>query len=123
VSDQTIQAALTIFKGALPLRMLCGCRLEESDPFALDEDGFVVCPTHRQRRYGWRSVPYTATRAPMQGVGMWTELEYENFILFGVAPISKTTSVQSSVVDRRDNSDPEEVGLRLLASKNGGKAA
>lgn len=51
-----------------------------------DPEGFVICPAHKARRYGWRSVPYTATTMAVPGQGGWTELEHERFVLHGVVP-------------------------------------
>lgn len=56
------------------------------DAVAFDPEGFMVCAIHRQRRRGWRSVPYTATTAPYIGMGLWTELQYEEYVVFGRIP-------------------------------------
>lgn len=121
----TLIAELSIRQEILPLRMICGCLLHTSDPFVTDSEGFIVCPTHNERRYGWRSVPY-ASYAPVRGMGAWTSLEYEAYVLFGKKPIVTEWDEDyvATVEDRRDNRDPEEVlrssatGTRKTGVKN-----
>ena len=78
-------AGLEIPEDKLP-QMLCGCKLKPKRKISLDDHGFVVCPEHRMRRAGWRTVPYQATKMPMMGVGAWSELEWERYTLFGILP-------------------------------------
>lgn len=78
----------------------CGCtskiRLPVEDPkqlatfdaVAFDPEGFMICAIHRERRRGWRSVPYTATTAPFYGMGMWTELQWDQYLVFNKVPES-----------------------------------
>ena len=79
-------AGLSIPEEKLP-RMICGCKLKQGKKISLDVEGFVICPDHGLRRLGWRSVPYRATTMPMMGVGAWSELEYERYVLFGIPPL------------------------------------
>lgn len=76
-------------------RYLCGCECIEERKldgdndflkqfFSYDAEGFIVCRQHLKRRYGWRSVPYTALTTPCTNMGMWTPLQYERFVIFGV---------------------------------------
>lgn len=38
------------------LRFLCGCNLESEHPrLKRDSEGFLVCPLHQEREYGWRT--------------------------------------------------------------------
>lgn len=108
---------------------LCGCRsgtivafenLATMDTVTLDDEGFVICKVHRQRRYGWRSVPYTATTKAQPGMGAWSPLEYERWVLFGEIPLNRMpVFVPNNVPDRRDNRDPEAIGAALLRRENG----
>lgn len=86
MSDEpTLIAEMSIRQEVLPLRMICGCLLRSSDPFVQDDEGFVICPTHEARRYGWRSVPYRR-----DAMGAWSPLMYEEFVLFGQYPVLTT---------------------------------
>lgn len=86
-----------------PLRMQCECRLTPIDPVKLDEEGFVVCPKHGARRYGWLSVPYNATGG---NFGSYSPLEYEQHVLFGVDPVREMGEIKVAVEDIRFNDDP-----------------
>lgn len=35
----------------------CRRRLTSQDDIKLDSEGFIICPDHGERRYGWRSAP------------------------------------------------------------------
>ncbi|MEO6068108.1 MAG: hypothetical protein ABIQ41_09035 [Gemmatimonadales bacterium] len=87
----------------MPLRMLCECRLTPVDPVRLDQEGFVVCPTHGVRRYGWLSVPYQANRG---NFGSYFPLEYEQHILFGIELVREISEIKVTVEDIRFNDDP-----------------
>jgi hypothetical protein len=79
-------AGLEIAEDKLP-KMICGCKLKKGKRITLDDHGFVVCPDHYMRRFGWRSVPYQATKVPpIPGAAAWSELQYERYILFGILP-------------------------------------
>lgn len=84
------------------------------DSVVLDQEGFVICQVHRERRYGWRSVPYTA-QAPQQALtaGM-TALEHERWLVWGEVPRTRPWPSQSRTEDRRDNRDPQEIGAEIL---------
>lgn len=94
--------------------------LSTFDSIGHDERGFIVCAVHRERRKGWRSVPYQATKMPLPMAG-WTPLEYERWLLFDEIPrqvISKAM-YRSSAPDCRDNRDPQILGREILARSNG----
>lgn len=84
------------------VKFICGCRHEvDSIEFHSDESGMIVCPTHLQRRYGWRS---TGRNHQIDG---WTPVEVERYALFGtVAPVSVTNFTKPVSPDMRDNRDP-----------------
>lgn len=91
--------------------------LSTFDAVTFDDEGFIICAIHRQRRLGWRSVPYTATTMPMPGTGAWTELQYEAWLLWREVPKKVEIEIPfSTVSDRRDNSDPTEIGNRILSN-------
>ena len=64
-------------------RFICGCEINHP---ALDAEGFMVCPTHLMRRYGWRSLPTMDTpagRRPNFRFAGYTPLEVERIVFFG----------------------------------------
>jgi len=78
-------------------RFICGCTskivppideevLSTFDSVTKDEEGFLICLVHRERLYGWRSVPYTAAQVDFPGMGSMTPLEYERWRIFGELP-------------------------------------
>jgi hypothetical protein len=104
---------------------ICGCRHEVSieeigwwREISTDRDGFVVCVSHRVRRKNWKSLPNAAGRAD------WTlahvrPLDYERYLLFGEKLPVHQINFDNSTPDRRDNRDPETIGLELLSHGNG----
>lgn len=70
-----------------------------------DAEGFMVCETHRQRRYGWRS----REKRHMHRCDWMTDLEYERFVIYGKQPEMAVTPIQQRVEDIRDNRDPATV--------------
>jgi hypothetical protein len=110
---------------------LCGCRPEEKinystefDPTTgmirqrTDAQGFLVCPEHGERMYGWRS--------PQKHTPLGRKLDYDA-IYSGKKRVLKLTATDT--VDRRDNRDPQAVaretfpdGIRSFHSRadNGG---
>jgi hypothetical protein len=88
------------------------------DGIGHDNEGFIVCAFHRERRYGWRSVPYQATKMPVP-MAHWTPLEYERWLLFGDTPRIQPDFHAVPAKDQRDNRDPEEVGMKIMHKKNG----
>lgn len=110
------------------IRYICGCvdsvELNGDVEFLrqylrFDSQGFVICQQHRQRRSGWRSVPYTATTMTAEGQAQWSELEYERFILFGTRPRKVQVEINISTRDSRDMRDPVLVGRETFARHNG----
>lgn len=103
------------------IQFLCGCKshiifptstdvLKTYDGIGQDAEGFMVCAIHRQRRRGWRTVPYTATTMPVKGMGDWTELEYERWLMFGTIPERQRIPMRGvNAKDIRDKRDPEFV--------------
>lgn len=94
----------------MQVTFICGCNTGEiltrenlltMSSVTLDDQGFVVCSVHHQRRRGWRSVP-----------GGFFPLEYEAFILFGERQIGDTSIYDKmpKMVDTRDLRDPVEMG-------------
>lgn len=61
-----------------------------------DNDGFITCAMHKQRRYGWRSLPMLTLEAnpddpesippvkPDYNLASYTPLELERYVVFGV---------------------------------------
>jgi hypothetical protein len=71
------------------IRFTCGCvdRVElDGDTeflrkyFSFDAEGFIVCPVHRARRYGWRVPNHTHRFAG------YTALEYERYVIWNEKP-------------------------------------
>lgn len=96
-------ADLSVREGVLPLRMICECRLGDEDPFVTDESGFVVCPTHGVRRYGYLSRPRT------HDFDWMNDLQYEQHVLWGDEGESPALDIKASAPDMRDNRDPESL--------------
>lgn len=47
--------------GKILVRFMCCQREVDQDTLlGQDEEGFVVCSEHKERRYGWRSAPMSA---------------------------------------------------------------
>lgn len=98
---------------------ICGCQTKEilsreniktMDMVTFDDEGFLVCAVHHQRRYGWRSIPNVrGTKLMDYFFKDWTALEIEAWQVFGeTAPVSKTVEINTTgLVDRRDNRDPQ----------------
>jgi hypothetical protein len=108
------------------IRFVCGCTAKIDPPIdekifstfdsiVYDSEGFMICLVHRERRSGWRSVPYTALTMPA-GVDTadWSPLEYERFRIFNEFPKVRTVNFISTVEDQRDNRNPITVGERHL---------
>jgi hypothetical protein len=88
---------------------LCGCKIGQRAGYPgnrVDPGGFDVCVEHGVRRYGWASNLLVTPNGLRHN--------YKNEGRGGSGGISDT------VRDRRDNSDPEEVGRALLSRRNGG---
>lgn len=113
------------------MRFICGCdippnilnreSLKTMDTVKVDSAGFIVCAVHHERRYGWRSVPYTSKGTFGTPVlPNWTELEYEAWVLYNEIPFPLNSEVKSSYDDIRDNRDPQVMGNEILAAHNGG---
>lgn len=108
----------------MKVRFICGCMsadLIEIDDVHVkngvkwDRDGFIVCARHDWRRYGWMSVPYRATELLIPEMATWSALEYERYLIFGILPDNAKVEFKiTNLTDRRDNRDPQEVGLQAL---------
>lgn len=105
------------------IQFICGCRCGEitardnlatMDSVVLDAEGFLTCKVHRERRAGWRSVPYTATKMPFPGVGAWSPLEWECWLLYDEKPEIPSLPIVLGGDDWRDNRDPVEIGNNIL---------
>jgi hypothetical protein len=67
-----------------PVRFLCGCKVtikgrehvKLSDDVLYDESGLLICATHGQRRYGWRSTP-------LHRMDGWHPKDIEAYMVFG----------------------------------------
>ena len=86
-----------------------------------DDEGFMVCPWHGARRYGWRSVPASPNHpGPKSGYMSMTPLEIERRKYYGKSiPKKKELKIDSNAPDLRDTRDPEELGKEILARSNG----
>ena len=82
---------------------LCGCQILLGK-VTLDEQGFVICPTHKARRYGWRDA--NGRNHSLDG---FTDLQIERWQLFGEKPVPDTFTPFPVKEDRRDNRDPKYV--------------
>jgi hypothetical protein len=114
------------------VKLLWGCETDENfNPLAarrdfkasvttplisFDAEGFIVCREHEMRRYGCRSVPYTSVGRTKTAKASWTPLEYEGFLLYNEIPDDVVIHINSTGEDRRDNRDPTEIGIPILAS-------
>lgn len=101
------------------IHMQCGCYLTEKSKFAEDAFGFLICPQHQQRRYGFLSLPKNVGKNANANYrfASWSPLEIEQYVVFGVVParIKKPVALpQSTVVDKRDARDPEVIGNGIL---------
>lgn len=77
------------------VRFICGCttseilerqNIETMDTVSFDEEGFIQCALHHQRRYGWKSLPMIAANKGNYSdfsFGPFTPLEIEGHIVFG----------------------------------------
>lgn len=101
---------------------LCGCNIEDKKTYSthmatviggepqytsnrFDDEGFMVCPEHGLRRYGWHSTPEKNSKF----MGM-SSLEIERRKMFGKAvPTQNKLKIESNVPDKRDNRDPQEM--------------
>lgn len=105
-------------------KFLCGCDLPSVDRLqgdpkltslatcVYDAEGFLVCMVHHMRRYGWRVPGHKSMSISLAGA---TDLEYERLALFGEKISRPSLKIRSTVTDRRDNRDPQEIGNHLLA--------
>jgi hypothetical protein len=63
-----------------------GTLWSQDENLAFDEEGFVVCKDHGQRRYGYRSLPYVARREGTfvdYSLAGATPQQIERHIIFG----------------------------------------
>lgn len=83
--------------------MLCNCMVALDETVKQDEEGFVICPHHLVRRYGW--IDANGRDHSKDG---WTDLQVERWQLYGEAPVLDTFQPYVGV-DFRDNRDPKYV--------------
>lgn len=113
------------------MKFICGCRskidavlpvttaiFKTFDAVSIDEQGFLICFVHRERRHGWRSVPYAAMSMVPGADPAWSPQEYERWLYWAEIPKAKVVAVASTpgVPDIRDNRDPQQVGNEYLAA-------
>lgn len=102
------------------VRFICGCETKEiivrenvktMDTVEFDDEGFLVCAIHKQRRYGWRSLPtLPGLKLADWGFKGWTLLEVEAYLLFGEEPAPKAIKNLGEITeDRRDNRAPDNL--------------
>lgn len=115
------------------LKFLCDCThdIETFDQddvgwwkeISTDRGGFLICVAHHQRSEGWRSFPTAAGKIGLDwDYASFSPLQLEQYFVFGKPlPESKAELEPSAMEDRRDNRDPELIGLEIL-SKNNGKS-
>lgn len=108
------------------MKFLCGCsmpsleslqgdrELKTLDTVAYDDEGFLICVVHRQRRYGWRSSMHGARLFP----GL-SDYEVEQVEIFGAELIGASYPLLApTVVDRRDNRDPETFEIQPVGVRH-----
>lgn len=99
---------------------LCGCNVEQKKNYSthltsvvggepqythnrFDDEGFMVCPEHGLRRYGYASTP-----ARDSGYMAMSSLEIERRQMFGKpVPKERKLVINSTAPDKRDNRDPQ----------------
>lgn len=88
----------------MKVKMMCGCTVDVDTDLTLkyDSEGFLVCPDHGHRRYGWRSVGRDHS---LDGL---SALEVEGWQVFGLVPLPRQPEIHPAKEDRRDNRDPAE---------------
>ena len=113
------------------MKFLCGCdlpldrvrldpELTSLETLAYDNEGFVICRPHRQRRQGWLSLPTLDGPAGKRAdfsMSSLTPLTIERIVVFQEIPSSydiPSLDVKSGAEDRRDNRHPLHVGESLL---------
>lgn len=103
---------------------ICGCQTKEilarenvktMDAVMFDDEEFLICAIHHQRRYGWRSIPnLPGTKLMDYRFKDWTALEIEAWLVFHEPPLErKSTEITNGLVDRRDNRDPQSLVTRV----------
>lgn len=67
------------------VKFLCGCVVEVTAPEKMrhDEDGFLICDVHGERRRGWRSLPSRGGKLDYTFAG-YTPVEIERNVIFNV---------------------------------------
>lgn len=102
-------------------RFICGCETKEiiarenvktMDTVEFDDEGFLICAIHKQRRYGWRSLPtLPGLKLADWGFKRWTPLEIEAYMLFDEDPAPRTLNLGEISEDRRDNRAPDTLAV------------
>jgi hypothetical protein len=86
--------------------MLCGCLYTLND-VETDAEGFVICPVHHERRYGWKSGTTKTAGVGHTGpvrIG-WNPLELEQYELHGKIPERESASLVPRAPDNRETRD------------------
>lgn len=115
----------------MKVTFICGCQtneiidrknVETMDMVDFDDEGFIICAIHKQRRYGWRSIPNRpGLKLNDWSFKSWTPLEIEHFLVFGEQQppkiIHHASEIEMNMVreDRRDNRDSESLVVRVAA--------
>lgn len=91
------------------------------DSVVFDAQGFIICAIHRQRRLGWRTVPYAIHQRPKGLPADMTELEWEQWVLYRTEPKRERVSneIFSEIsspgsIDLRDRRDASDLGVTTL---------
>ena len=109
----------------MQIEFLCGCKtgnvesrenLLTMDLVQIDDEGMLICTTHHQRRKGWRSIPssdnHPGVKFPYLSM---TPAEREGRILFkDPFPLFRGLNINYAGNDRRDNRDPEVIGVSMI---------
>lgn len=110
------------------VKFICGCETGEiidreniktMSMVEYDEEDFITCVVHHQRRYGWRSIPNRpGLKLNDWSFKSWTPLEIEAWLLFGDEDgfdneLRNSTMEVSPNEDRRDNRDPSSLVARV----------
>lgn len=100
---------------------LCGCSYDKAKRYCLnlqsdgitlsgqrfDHEKFEVCPEHGVRKYGWASPTVSTVNGDKID---WSNMGSRN----------KQLRINPTVeMDTRDTRDPQKIGLKILATKNG----
>jgi hypothetical protein len=108
---------------SLIVSFICGCTHEVPskkedlvDPLMLDPEGFVVCASHNSRRLDWRvSISTVGGGRTGEIRPGWTDIEKEQWEIWGDMPTRPGVVIDADVVDRRELRDFVPAMERVLA--------